>query len=59
MKIKYFLAIFLMAGLLFSCQKKQEEPVAEEVQAEEKQESKRQKALARELEWVRQGAKGD
>ena len=37
MKIKYFLAIFLMAGLLFSCQKKQEEPVAEEVQAEEKQ----------------------
>lgn len=28
------------------------------LQAEEKQESKRQKALARELEWVRQGAKG-
>ncbi len=28
------------------------------LQAEEKQESKRQKALARELEWVRKGAKG-
>lgn len=37
MKIKYFLAAFLMAGLIFSCQVKQEEPVVEEVKSEQKQ----------------------
>jgi dipeptidyl-peptidase-3 len=37
MKIKYFLAAFLVAGLLFSCQKKEQEPVAEQVKTEKKQ----------------------
>ena len=37
MKIKYFLAIFLMAGLLFACQQKQEDPSAQETQVEAKQ----------------------
>src|SRR5690606_24944131 len=31
---------------------------SERLSKEEKQESKRQKTLARELEWIRQGAKG-
>ena len=34
MKIKYFLAAFLVAGLLFSCQEKKQEPVVEEVKSE-------------------------
>ncbi len=37
MKIKYFLAIFLVAGLLFACQQKHEDPSAQESQVEAKQ----------------------
>ena len=37
MKIKYFLAIFIMAGLLFACQEKREDPSVQEPQVEAKQ----------------------